>query len=107
MTTSAVLQRLVRQLRQTAEQRQLDRVSDADLLANFQREGDQDAFAAIVWRHGASVLNACRKVLTSEADVEDAFQATFVVLFQNARNIRKRQALGGWLYGVAHRLALK
>src|SRR5205807_425229 len=41
------------------------------------------------------------------ADVEDAFQATFVVLFKSARTIRRQQALGGWLTGVAHRVALK
>src|SRR5262249_34010422 len=38
---------------------------------------------------------------------EDAFQATFIVLLQKAPSIRRRQALGGWLAGVAHRVALK
>src|SRR5262249_27188550 len=65
------------------------------------------AFAAIVRRHGLCVLAACRHVLSSEADIEDVFQATFVVLLRNAGAIRQRPSLRSWLYGVAHRLALK
>jgi RNA polymerase sigma factor (sigma-70 family) len=106
-TTAAFLHQLVRQLRQSAAARPLDRSSDAELLEQFHRDGDPEAFATIVRRHGRGVLCTCRKVLSSEADVEDAFQATFVVLFQNARSIRQRQTLGGWLCGVAHRVALK
>jgi RNA polymerase sigma factor (sigma-70 family) len=101
MTTSIFLQRLVRQLRQFGHS------SDAELLERFQTNGDPEAFATIVRRYGGCVLSTCRKVLSSEADAEDAFQATFVVLLQNAKNIRQRQALGGWLCGVAHRVALK
>jgi RNA polymerase sigma factor (sigma-70 family) len=104
---TAILQRLVRQLRQTAGARQLDGSTDAELLQRFQADGDPEAFETIVRRYGASVLSACRKVLSSEADVDDAFQATFLVLLQNGNSIRQRQALGGWLSGVAHRLALK
>ncbi len=107
MTTSTSLQRLVRQLRQTAEHRRFDRVPDADLLERYHRTGDADAFEAIVRRHGGAVLAACRKVLSAEADVEDAFQATFIVLLRSAKSIRKGQSLGGWLSGVAYRVALK
>jgi RNA polymerase sigma factor (sigma-70 family) len=107
MTTSAFLQSLVRQLRQTAEAGQLADCSDAELLERFQSSRDAEAFEAIVRRYGACVLSACRKVLGSTPDVEDAFQATFLVLLQNGTTIRQRQALGGWLTGVAHRIALK
>ncbi len=100
--TSAVLQCLVRELRQTAAVG-----SDAELLERFRRAGDPEAFEAIVRRHGAAVLAACRNVLPSHADAEDAFQATFVVLLRSAPAIRKGQALSGWLCGVAHRVALK
>jgi RNA polymerase sigma-70 factor (ECF subfamily) len=53
------------------------------------------------------VLGVCRRVLRDESDVEDAFQATFVVLARKAGSINQGSRLGNWLYGVAHRIALK
>jgi RNA polymerase sigma factor (sigma-70 family) len=107
MLTSTMLRDLVRQLRRPAADRHHDDTSAAELLERFQTTGDRDAFEAIVRRYGPGVLSACRNVLSSDADVEDAFQATFVILLRQAKRIRQRQALGGWLVGVAHRVALK
>ncbi len=56
---------------------------------------------------GPEFSSACHKVLRSAADVEDTFQATFLVLLREGSRIRRRQSLGAWLYGVAHRLALQ
>jgi RNA polymerase sigma factor (sigma-70 family) len=103
----APLNQLVRSLRQTVEAYRLDAAPDAELLERFRSHADAAAFEAIVRRHGGRVLSACRQVLAGPADVEDAFQATFLVLLRQAQRIRRRQALGGWLYGVAHRLALR
>jgi RNA polymerase sigma factor (sigma-70 family) len=105
--TAAALQSLVRQLRLTTASAACERPSDAELLERLSAGDDPQAFEAIVRRHGAGVLASCRKVLPSEADVEDAFQATFLILLRSARTIRQRQSLGGWLCGVAHRVALK
>jgi RNA polymerase sigma factor (sigma-70 family) len=84
-----------------------DTVPDEQLLAAFVNQGDVSAFAGIVRRHGSLVLAACRQVLRDEADVEDAFQATFLVLLRKAASVRRGQALSGWLFRVAHRLALE
>ena len=68
---------------------------------------DGDAFEALVARHGPMVLSVCRGILRDPRDAEDAFQATFLVLVKKAATIRGGPALGGWLYQVAHRVAIQ
>jgi RNA polymerase sigma factor (sigma-70 family) len=77
------------------------------LLERFLAGRDQDAAAAIVRRHGPMVLAVCRRVLDNAEDVEDAFQATFLVFVRQAATIRRRGVLGPWLHGVAFRVARK
>jgi RNA polymerase sigma factor (sigma-70 family) len=84
--------------------------SDGELLARFLAGRDptaEAAFAALVSRHGPMVLKVCRQLLGDEHVVEDAFQATFVVLARKARSVRHPEALRRWLYGVAVRAARK
>jgi RNA polymerase sigma factor (sigma-70 family) len=87
--------------------READSRPDAYLLQQFLRHHDEDAFAILVRRHGPTVLGVCRRLLHDDHDVEDAFQATFLVLVRKARSIGRRDRLGGWLYGVALRTAQK
>src|SRR5262245_12415985 len=86
-----------------ATARALDDLPDADLLARFLAGRDQAAFAAVVRRHGPLVWAVCRNLLPSEADAEDAFQATFLALAKSARRLRNPTALGAWLHAVAGR----
>jgi RNA polymerase sigma factor (sigma-70 family) len=81
-------------------------LDDARLLRQFVRTRDEQAFAALVSRHGPLVYRVCRRVLGCGADLDDAFQATFLVLARKARSIRKAVSVGSWLHGVALRLAL-
>ena len=82
-------------------------LSDASLLGRFVSDRDEDAFAALVTRHGPLVWGVCRDVLRDPADVEDAFQATFLILVRRARSLWVDDSLGGWLYRVAHRVAVR
>jgi RNA polymerase sigma factor (sigma-70 family) len=82
-------------------------VPDADLLDRFVRSADQAAFELLVWRHGAMVWGACRRVLGPDrAAAEDACQAAFVALARHAARLRGRGAVGAWLHRVAVRASI-
>ena len=81
--------------------------SDAELLHRFARARDQEAFAALVRRHGPMVFGVCRRVLRDPNDAEEAFQVTFLVLVRKAGGLRQPDRLANWLYGVANRVARK
>src|SRR5919201_1991336 len=104
---TAHLDPILRHIRRLAAGHENPERTDPQLLDDFAARRDEGAFAALVARHGPMVLRVCRRVLGHEQDAEDAFQATFLVLARQTRSIRKREALGGWLHGVAYRTAMK
>jgi RNA polymerase sigma factor (sigma-70 family) len=81
--------------------------SDEQLLADFLARRSDEAFAALLGRHGPMVLNVCRRILHDAHAAEDVFQATFLVLAGRAGAIRRRASLAGFLHGVAYRLAVR
>lgn len=78
---------------------------DAELLTRFLDLKEESAFEALVLRHTPGVRAVCRNWLRSAADIDDAAQATFLVLVERGRSIRDRPAVGRWLYGVAAKVA--
>jgi RNA polymerase sigma factor (sigma-70 family) len=99
------LQTLVRHLRKVARPLESASADDRDLLVCFVKRQDSIALAALVQRHGPMVRGVCQRLLRQETDVDDAFQATFLVLLRKAHTIRKSRSLASWLYGVAFRIA--
>lgn len=81
--------------------------TDSELLGRFLANKDEAAFELLVRRHQRLVMGVCRRVLADEGDVDDAFQATFLVLAKCGGKIRKRQSISSWLYGVAYRVSLR
>lgn len=85
----------------------LKNATDHELVTRFVELKEESAFEAILRRHGPMVLNVCRSVLTNEADIEDAFQAAFLVLARQMSSLRRSDALASWLHGISYRIALK
>src|SRR5262245_46039862 len=98
---------VLRFLRRIAASDRAGETPDAQLLARFIAQRDEEAFAGLVERHGPMVFGVCRRVLGDTPDAEDAFQAAFLVLARRARSVSRPELLGNWLYGVAYRTALK
>jgi RNA polymerase sigma factor (sigma-70 family) len=86
---------------------EIRQVPDQELVERYACDHHEGAFGELMRRHGQMILGVCRRVLTSEQDVEDAFQATFLLLARKAGSIRKRQSVASWLYGVARFVALR
>jgi RNA polymerase sigma factor (sigma-70 family) len=84
-----------------------DGATDASLLERFVVGRDEAAFELLLWRHGPMVLSVCRRMLRCDHDAEDAFQAAFLLLARKAGAIRRREAVAGWLYQTACRIALR
>jgi RNA polymerase sigma factor (sigma-70 family) len=99
------LEPVLRHLRGVFAALDAERLNDAELLHRFVDGRDDAAFTALVRRHGGLVLKVCRNVLRREADAEDAFQATFLVLARKAASVRHEPFLGGWLHTIAFRCA--
>jgi RNA polymerase sigma factor (sigma-70 family) len=81
-------------------------LADGQLLERFLSHQDEDAFAMLVERHAPMVMAVCRRSLKDPSEVDDAFQATFLILARRPGSVRGRDSLGEWLYGVARRVCL-
>ena len=82
-------------------------LTDGQLLESFVSHGEAMGLQVLVRRHGPMVWGVCRRILRNHHDIEDAFQATFLVLVRKAASIAPREMVGNWLYGVAQHTALR
>ncbi|HEV3386057.1 MAG TPA: sigma-70 family RNA polymerase sigma factor [Gemmata sp.] len=79
-------------------------VADGELLDRFSRSRDNEAFTELVRRHGPIVYRICRRLVGTGA-ADDAFQATFLLLATRTSAAKAANSIGGWLAGVAGRVA--
>src|SRR5215471_12078551 len=101
------MRKVIDHLRMTALAGGETDLADGQLLECFVSHRDEAAIAALVRRHAQMVWGVCQRILRNHHDVEDAFQATFLVLVRNAASIKRRQMFASWLYAVARLTALK
>ena len=80
---------------------------DRELLNRFLAKQDAASLECLIRRHGDLVFAVCSRVLRNRHDAEDAFQATFLILVSRPPRLRRRSSLSGWLFRVAHRMAMR
>lgn len=77
-------------------------LDDGALLAWYADERSQSAFAVLVERHAPMVHGACRRSLGRQSHLaEDAAQAVFLLLAEQAAKLREQTDVGPWLFRVA------
>ncbi|WP_052278996.1 RNA polymerase sigma factor [Solidesulfovibrio magneticus] len=78
----------------------LEGIDDA-ALARAAFEGDQQAFAALVVRHGPGVAHLASRFCRDPAGVEDLAQEVFVKAYLNLGGLRDWGMFRGWLHRIA------
>ena len=68
--------------------------------------GDRDAFRLLVERESAMVIGACRRILGSTSDAQDAAQEAFVRAYQSLATFRGDGPFGAWVRRIAVRIAV-
>lgn len=64
-------------------------------------EGDQDAFAELVYTYQDSVYNLCYRMLSDRAEAEDAAQEAFLRAYLNLQRYDPARSFKTWLLSIA------
>jgi RNA polymerase sigma factor (sigma-70 family) len=73
-----------------------------DLVARA-RNGDQQAWDALVERHAPLIWSICRRYRLPDADAQDVAQGVWLLLVDQLGNIRDPAAIAGWLATTTRR----
>jgi RNA polymerase sigma-70 factor (ECF subfamily) len=77
----------------------LDATETAAVLARA-RQGDSDAFRALVERHSRSVFRLAFRMTGNEQDAEDVVQESFLRAYRQLDRFESRADFGTWLYRI-------
>ncbi|GIW97450.1 MAG: DNA-directed RNA polymerase sigma-70 factor [Pirellulaceae bacterium] len=80
--------------------------TDERLIARFVQDGDRACFETLVRRYQHELYNYLRRYLGDDVLAEDAFQLTFVRVFQRADQFDPQRRFRPWLYSVATNQAI-
>lgn len=70
------------------------------------REGDRDAFRALVERHSRAIFKLAYRMTGNEQDSEDVVQETFLRAYRRMAQFESRADFGTWLHRIAVNCAL-
>jgi len=70
------------------------------------RDGDREAFEALVNRHKQAVINLIYRTLPDAAEAEDLAQQVFLQVYKSAKRYRPTAKFTTWLFTIARNLCL-
>jgi RNA polymerase sigma-70 factor (ECF subfamily) len=80
--------------------------SDVDLIEAF-RAGDERAFAELYTRYKSEIYTFCLRMLGGDsAEAGDAYQETFIKVYEKLHTFRYGENVKGWIYMIARNVAL-
>src|SRR5579862_2213133 len=74
--------------------------SEAAAVLARARQGDGDAFRALVERHSRSVFRLAYRMTGNEQDAEDVVQESFLRAYRQLGRFESRANFGTWLYRI-------
>jgi len=77
----------------------MDATETAAVLARA-RQGDSEAFRALVERHSLSVFRLAFRMTGNEQDAEDVVQESFLKAYRQLDRFESRANFGTWLYRI-------
>jgi RNA polymerase sigma-70 factor (ECF subfamily) len=77
----------------------MDATEAAAVLARA-RQGDSEAFRALVERHSRSVFHLAYRMTGNEQDAEDVVQESFLRAYKQLGRFESRANFGTWLYRI-------
>jgi len=83
-----------------------DQATDESLVASA-RQGDLEAFAALVRRYQSMVFATTYAHLGAVEDAEDVAQDALLAGFENLPRLRSSARFASWLRGITHRLCAR
>ena len=81
-------------------------MTDVEQLRRYLRTGDPTAAEALFAHHQQSLFNYLRGFLPGHHDAEDALQETYYRALRALPNYREEHQFRGWLYRIAHNVAI-
>jgi RNA polymerase sigma-70 factor (ECF subfamily) len=80
--------------------------TDVELIEAF-RSGDERAFAELYMRYKSEIYTFCLRMLGGDsAEAGDAYQETFIKVYEKLHTFRYGENVKGWIYMIARNVAL-
>src|SRR3954452_14466085 len=74
--------------------------SEAAAVLARARQGDSDAFRALIERHSRAVFRLAYRMTGNEQDAEDVVQESFLRAYRQLGRFESRANFGTWLYRI-------